>query len=274
MNQYELTAKYYDFLHKLNKDELTFYKKYLRRNMNVLELGCGTGRLTLELAKYANGTKFDCVDSSKPMLTEFKRKIDYLSTGLMYLKNINLINESMEKYIANKKYDLVLYPGQSIQCLPRNKIYAQLEKTLDYCKSQAVIIITLFNTKIENINTLESIDSFASFNSDLNYIETIYSKKQIYNKTIIGINNYEYDDGNIVKYKLKLRIFDRKSFWVEEIIEDDFEIGSVDYNFVNKLHEKLPLDRIGFYSTYRNLKCNPNDKHYICIYRYKGTNCA
>jgi SAM-dependent methyltransferase len=274
MNQYELTAKYYDFLYELNNDELTFYKKYLRRNINILELGCGTGSLTLELAKYSTGTKFDCVDSSRPMLDEFKNKIDYLSKGLTYLKNINLINESMENYTANKKYDLIIYSGQSIQCLPRDKIYVQLEKTLNYCKSQAIIIISLFNSRIENNNTLESINSFSSFNSNLNYIETIYSKKQINNKTIIGINNYEYDDGNIVKYKLKLRIFDRKSLWVEKIIEDDFEIGSVDYNFANNLHGKLPLERVGFYSTYKKLKCTPDDNNYICIYKYKGTNCT
>lgn len=164
MNQYELTAKYYDFIYGLSKDELVFYKKCLKRNINVLELGCGTGKLTLELAKYSNGTKFDCVDLSKPMLNEFKNKIDYLKKGFTYLKNINLMNESMEKYTANKKYDLILYPGQSIQCLPRSKIYAQLEKTLDYCNNQAVIIISLINTKFENNNTLESIDSLASFN--------------------------------------------------------------------------------------------------------------
>jgi SAM-dependent methyltransferase len=274
MNQYELTAKYYDFLNKLSKDELMFYKKHLKRNINVLELGCGTGRLTLELAKYSSGIKFDCVDLSKTMLNEFERKINYLNKGLTYLNRNNLINESMEKYTANKKYDLILYSGQSIQCLPRNKIYAQLEKTLDYCKSQAIIIITLINTKIENINTLESINGFTSFNSNSSYIESIYSSNKINDKVIIGINNYEYDNGNIVKYKLKLRIFDGKSSWVEKIIEDDFEIGSVDYNFVNNLHERLPLERIGFYSTYKKQKCTSDDKNYICIYKYKGTSCA
>jgi len=53
VNTYKTTAKYFDSDNKnLLKDDIDFYIQYANElNGNVLEVGCGTGRIAIPLAR-------------------------------------------------------------------------------------------------------------------------------------------------------------------------------------------------------------------------------
>ncbi|MCD8529098.1 MAG: class I SAM-dependent methyltransferase [Chitinophagales bacterium] len=73
-NLYKTTAAYYDFDNRPKvKDNIGFYIKLFQANtQSVLELCCGTGRITIPLAKA--GYNITGLDLSKPMLQVFKEK--------------------------------------------------------------------------------------------------------------------------------------------------------------------------------------------------------
>lgn len=70
-------AKYYD-LHEFPYDDISFYEGFLKTgkglpSMRVLELGCGTGRVLVRLAKLAAFIRG--IDSSEAMVDICKRKL-------------------------------------------------------------------------------------------------------------------------------------------------------------------------------------------------------
>ena len=74
-NLYEKTAGIYDIvLHKeVLDDDLDFYRSLINPGQSVADIGCGTGRVSLELAKI--GCQVTGVDLSESMLNEFQKKI-------------------------------------------------------------------------------------------------------------------------------------------------------------------------------------------------------
>lgn len=102
--------KFYDFWAKrYDKDpnlaiflEEKLIKSFIGnvKNKDILDLGCGTGRYTLPLAK--KGANVVGVDFSKAMLK--KAKIKAKQTGV----KVELINEDITKYSPKKKFDTVL----------------------------------------------------------------------------------------------------------------------------------------------------------------------
>ncbi|QQO10035.1 class I SAM-dependent methyltransferase [Breznakiella homolactica] len=270
MNWYEATAKYYDYLNPINPERIGFYKNFLKKNYDVLELGCGTGQISLELARFSRKTRFDCVDISDQMLDEFRKKIAYLSGAVTYTKSINIIKSPMEEFQSDKKYDLILYPGQSIQCLPRSSIKDQLRRTLEYSHDGTVIIITLFDSKKRLSTTPETLNGIAFYNSAVSYIESLYKHVPVKDRMVIGFNEFLSDNGEVTKYRLKLRDINWMNGFVEETAADDFTIGSVDYGFACTLHHDLPLGQTGFYSSMRKDACGRNSMDFICVYTVKN----
>lgn len=74
-NQY--TQKAYRFLPKMDKP-------------NILDIGCGPGQQTIELAKLSNGT-ITAIDTHQPYLDVLNKKIRYQDLGT----RITTLNQSM-----------------------------------------------------------------------------------------------------------------------------------------------------------------------------------
>lgn len=81
-------------------------KKNKKKNYNVLEIGCGTGFLCLEIARA--GANIDGIDVSDESIFQ---ATDYLKKGFnsKIRKKINYMAGDALKYKFNKKYDFIIF---------------------------------------------------------------------------------------------------------------------------------------------------------------------
>lgn len=111
---YKVGDLIYDGLNTFLSD-LQFYKKWLPKNKNakILELCCGTGRLTIPIAK--DGYNIYGVDHTSSMLEQAKIKASEIGLG------INFIEADIRTLNLQEKFDLIFIPFNSIHHLYKNE---------------------------------------------------------------------------------------------------------------------------------------------------------
>lgn len=80
-------------------------KKYIRQGMTVLDLGCGTGYFTLEMAKLLNGKgKVIAIDVQKGMLEKLEQKLK----DSRLKQQIQIFNNQEKNLGFTEKVDFIL----------------------------------------------------------------------------------------------------------------------------------------------------------------------
>ena len=138
-------ANIYDGLNTFLSD-LQFYKRWLPKNKDakILELCCGTGRLTLPIAK--DGYDICGVDYTSSMLERAKLKAS--EAGL----KINFIEADMRTLNLQEKFDLIFIPFNSIHHLYKNEdLFKALEGIKRHLKEGSIFLLDCFNPNIQYI---------------------------------------------------------------------------------------------------------------------------
>ncbi|MCD7925737.1 MAG: class I SAM-dependent methyltransferase [Bacteroides sp.] len=138
-------ADIYDGLNTFLSD-LQFYKKWLPKNKDakILELCCGTGRLTLPIAK--DGYNICGVDYTSSMLRQ--AKIKAAEAGL----EINFIDADIRTLNIKEKFDLIFIPFNSIHHLYKNEdLFETLEGIKKHLKQGGLFLFDCFNPNIQYI---------------------------------------------------------------------------------------------------------------------------
>ncbi len=104
--KYSGISDYYDSYVKTDYD-LDFWLRRCRGEKEVLEITCGTGRLTIPIAK--SGVKITGLDISKELLAILRRKCR--SEGV----KATAVRADMVKFSLGKKFPLIFIPFQSLQ---------------------------------------------------------------------------------------------------------------------------------------------------------------
>lgn len=138
-------ADIYDGLNTFLSD-LQFYKKWLPKNKDakILELCCGTGRLTLPIAK--NGYDICGVDYTSSMLEQAKVKAS--EAGL----EINFIEADIRTLNLQEKFDLIFIPFNSIHHLYKNEdLFKAFNVVKNHLKEGGLFLLDCFNPNIKYI---------------------------------------------------------------------------------------------------------------------------
>ena len=138
-------ADIYDGLNKFLSD-LEFYKKWLPQNKEakILELCCGTGRLTIPIAK--DGYDIKGVDYTSSMLERAKEKA--LQAGL----KIDFNEADIRELNLGEKFDLIFIPFNSIHHLYKNEdLFEALNTVKNHLKDNGLFLSDCFNPNIQYI---------------------------------------------------------------------------------------------------------------------------
>jgi len=127
-------------------DDLAFYSRWLnkRKNGNILELCCGTGRLTIPLAQ--EGFNIVGVDNSTSMLKQAKEKADELKTPIRFIES------DIRSLDLSEVYDLIFIPFNSIHHLYTNQdFFDVLIGVKKHLKENGYFLFDCFNPNIHYI---------------------------------------------------------------------------------------------------------------------------
>lgn len=126
--------------------DLQFYKRWLPKNKDarILELCCGTGRLTLPIAK--DGYNISGVDYTSSMLEQAKVKAS--EGGL----NVEFIEADIRTLDLPEKYDLIFIPFNSIHHLYKNEdLFKTFKVVKNHLKEGGLFLLDCFNPNIQFI---------------------------------------------------------------------------------------------------------------------------
>lgn len=101
---FDLVSDLYDSYVQTDFD-IAFYKHFCKGYKNILELMCGTGRVSLPLIE--NGYSLTCVDYAEDMLQVFRNKLNGSNKA-------NIICQDVCNLDLKEQFDLVIIPFNSI----------------------------------------------------------------------------------------------------------------------------------------------------------------
>jgi len=138
-------ANIYDGMNT-NLIDLPFYKHWMPKNKDarILELCCGTGRLTLPLAK--EGYDITGVDYTPSMLEQAKIK------AMEECLNIEFIEADMRTFELSVQYDLIFIPFNSIHHLYTNEdVFKTFKAVKRHLKKDGLFLLDCFNPSLQFI---------------------------------------------------------------------------------------------------------------------------
>lgn len=113
-NSYDVIAKHYDaaYASKMDLVDLPFYLELAKKSRGpVLEIGCGTGRVLLPIARHR--IQIHGVDNSTAMLRILKSHL--ASEPLEVRRKVHLYKGDMRSFRLKKKFPLVILPFRPLQ---------------------------------------------------------------------------------------------------------------------------------------------------------------
>lgn len=112
-NDWSEWAKVYDLLYGDDSLDTTFFIEEINRvGRSVLELGCGTGRVTIALARH--GFDVTGIDNSPDMLRQLRKNREQAGNLRGPLR---LVQGDMRDFSLERKFDAVIIPARTFQLL-------------------------------------------------------------------------------------------------------------------------------------------------------------
>lgn len=106
----------YDLEHEHDDEDVRFYRRLVERlrPRRLLELGCGSGRVTVPLAKSSalTGVPFVGVDIGADMLAQARRKV--ADDGTAIRADVTLVEGDIREFTDPRAYDLIIVPCSTL----------------------------------------------------------------------------------------------------------------------------------------------------------------
>ncbi len=136
-------GQHYDMLTREFIDDIPFYSRMAKKyGQPILELACGTGRITIPLAR--KGWQVTGLDPTESMLTEARRKAASANV------TIEWIQADCRDFELGKKFNLIFFPFNSIAVLHDSEdIAACFNCVRNHLKKNGRFIIDIFNPRFD-----------------------------------------------------------------------------------------------------------------------------
>jgi SAM-dependent methyltransferase len=147
---YSVTAKFYDLLYEEQSVlDLPLYQELAASVRGpVLELGCGTGRVALALAR--EGHDVVALDISQPMLKQFQANLALESEGVR--SRVRFIEGRMVDFELSECFGLILAPFRAFQhLLTPDEQRLCLMNVAQHLEPSGTYVHNVFNPNLEYI---------------------------------------------------------------------------------------------------------------------------
>lgn len=129
-------ADIYDYYANVSFD-VEFYKLLCKGHENILELMCGTGRISKHLVD--EGYRLTCIDYSEEMLNVLRQKTDGAP-------NIKIVCQDVCELDLEEKYDLIIIPSNSIsEIIDKEKRRQALRRISKHLTPGGILFCSLYN---------------------------------------------------------------------------------------------------------------------------------
>ena len=230
--EWEKKSRYINSLNGNDNMMIPTIKKYITSTSKILEVGCGTGKLLSQIDALTFGIELTGVEMSSDML----QQID----TLRFKNPVRLINDSVENFIDDNKYDIIVMKQVLHHIVSREQV---LKKLAGYLNPNGVIIIMTPNDGYQKsilpfnpitdllgriddsmiyeyikdlplqVVEIQHVNSLATFNSLYEYFMFLYAIGSLQK-----IFNYKGE----YEYALKLITVFKNLFSKEETLSVDF----------------------------------------------------
>lgn len=159
-------------------NDLPFYSHWLekRKNGNILELCCGTGRLTIPLVQA--GFNITGVDNSSSMLKQAKEKARKLNIPIQFIES------DMRTLDLPEVYDIIFIPFNSIHHLYNNQdFFSVLTSVKKYLKNDGYFLFDCFNPDIRYIVNSENAEQIIAEYTTEDSREVVVKQTMVYENT-------------------------------------------------------------------------------------------
>ena len=226
----------YDLLYCEVTEDIRMYIELLKNAKSILELGAGTGRITIPLAK--EGHYIEAVDLSKDMLTKLKKII---STDKNIQSNIHPVLNNMCGYQSEKQFDAIIIPLTSFNYLMTDKEQYQCLLTIkNNLKEEGFAVIELLS-KNTFLDTNQS--------EDFTYIKRIYESENsyydYYRITKLDLESRKIEQRRLFKYYIdNIYISEEELEWKNRFvtIEDFIELATKADLMIDNIYGNCQLE--------------------------------
>lgn len=216
-------ATMYDGLNTFLSD-LSFYKKWLpkEKDAKILELCCGTGRLTIPIAK--EGYNICGIDYTPSMLEQAKLKA--IEAGV----RVKFIEADIRTLDLREKFDFIFIPFNSIHHLYSNEdLFKVLRMVRNHLQQNGLFLLDCFNPNIRYIvHGEKEEETIARYTIDDG--REIMIKQTMYYENVTQINrikwHYYIDD-----VFFSIQNLDMRMYFPQEL---DFYLECSGFNIIHK----------------------------------------
>lgn len=145
-NLYLNSAEYYDYdTRDIVSDDLPFYLEYATRccgnGGDILELACGTGRVSITLAQ--NGYRVNGIDLSEAMLQRYQEKVNLLPEEVR--NRLSFSKADMSDFELGRTFKLIIIPFRAFQSLTEESHQRGcLRQVRKHLQENGIFIIDVF----------------------------------------------------------------------------------------------------------------------------------
>lgn len=234
---FDSVADIYDLYVNTTLDNNFFINESSKVKDEILELMCGTGRLSIPLLE--KGFRLTCVDYMGKMLNVFKDKIKEKNY------DVNIIEMDVTKLNLNKKFNLILLPFNSFsEILDTAKQETTITKIYEHLNKDGIFICTLHNPVKRILSIDKKLHALGKYKTEGNQT-LVVSYENYFNKKSRLVSGkqyyYLYDENNILIRKRTLDVNFRliyKDEFEKLILKFGFAIektyGNYDYSEFNE----------------------------------------
>ncbi len=142
-------SEYYDYIFNDLQDKQFYVDLALKSGGPVLELGTGTGRILLPIARA--GVSITGIDLSEGMINICRKKLKSESEEIR--RNVKIIITDLRRFNLGKKYPLIIIPFSTFQYLLEVEDQLScLESIAMHLKKGGKFVLSVFNESISRLS--------------------------------------------------------------------------------------------------------------------------